>query len=352
MISSVCFRGNLKPRTGYGTIPENLGRVLESWGCRVTYDDYACGWHTHQYTEYVARRMNGFAPSACVIHCAPPDIPFDDTEPTICLTMWESSDLPAKALPSLNRSRAVAVASRWNAVNFLAAGVARPIHVVPLAINTDVFRFRPRPIDGPTIFGMAARLVAGGCRKGINEGVRAFRDAFPAGDEPAVLRIRIWEDDLPYLDPVIDPRIEVRTDPVPQEGLAEWYHGLTCLFVPSKAEGFGMHTIEAMACGVPVIACRYSGTADFFDDRSGWELAYDIVPATGLYEGCGVWAEPRHASMVHALRAAHYGRVACRPKGAHAAAMASAYTWDNSARALMDVIESVQPTVTDALFAS
>jgi hypothetical protein len=115
LIPSVCFRGNLKPRTGYGTIPENLGRVLESWGCRVTYDDYACGWHTHQYTEYVARRMNGFAPAACVIHCAPPDIPFDDTEPTICLTMWESSDLPAKALPSLNRARAVAVASRWNA---------------------------------------------------------------------------------------------------------------------------------------------------------------------------------------------------------------------------------------------
>ena len=345
MVPSVCFRGNLKPRTGYGTIPENLGRVLESWGCRVTYDDYACGWHTHQYTDYIASRMNGFAPSPCVIHCAPPDIPFDDTEPTICLTMWEATGLPDKAIPILNRARALAVASRWNAVNFHASGVTRPIHVVPLAINAEAFRPKPRPVFGPTVFGMAARLVAGGCRKGINEGVRAFRDAFPAGDEPVAMRIRIWEDDLPYLDPVNDSRIEVSTDPVQQDGLAEWYHGLTCLFVPSKAEGFGMHTLEAMACGVPVIASRYSGTADFFDVRSGWELAYDIVPATGLYEGCGVWAEPRHDAMVDALRKAHDDRIGCVLRGMHAARVAGEYTWSHSARALMNVIESAFPSL-------
>jgi len=63
-----------------------------------------------------------------------------------------------------------------------------------------------------------------------------------------------------------------------------------------------LHVHEAMACGRPVIACRYSGTAEFFNSSCGWEIAYDEVPATGImYEGLGNWAMPRHDSMVDAL---------------------------------------------------
>jgi len=336
----ICFRGNLKPRTGYGTIPENLGRAVESLGHPVTFDDYGHNLHFHQLPPYVESRLHGFGPVRCAVHCAPPDVMFDPSDPTIFLTMWESSRPPINGAAHMNHALAVVVPCRWNADNFRAAGVTRPIHLMPLAIDTEAFTGQPRPLDSPTVFGMAARLVAGGCRKGLNEGMRAFADAF-GPDEPVELRVRVWDDDLPFLDAPPDPRITVQTDPVPQAGLAGWYHGLTCLFVPSKGEGFGLHTLEAMACGVPVIAARYGGTAEFFDAESGWELAFDEVPATGLYEGCGLWAEPRHGAMVRALQQVHRQRSVATAKGLHAATVAATYTWDRAARTLLGVIDAM-----------
>lgn len=338
--SPICFRGNLKPRTGYGTIPENLARVIASRGHRVTFDDYGCGRHSHRYTEFVATHLHGDAPAPCAIHCAPPDVAFDNTEPTICLTMWETTGLPVSAVPILNRAHAVAVPSSWGAACFARAGVRVPIHVVPLGLDPAAFRPTPTDMDGPTVFGMAARLVAGGCRKGINEGMAAFAAAFPDPADPVQLRIRIWDDDLPYLDPLPDHRIRVETDAVPQDDLAGWYAGLTCLLVPSKGEGFGMHTLEAMACGRPVIAARYGGTAEFFDGRHGWDVPYDLEPAGGLYEGCGQWAVPRHHAMVRAMRMAHQDRETARVKGHAAAIEASRWTWDRAATALLGLIDA------------
>jgi D-inositol-3-phosphate glycosyltransferase len=48
--------------------------------------------------------------------------------------------------------------------------------------------------------------------------------------------------------------------PAPESAeLLRLYQGAACLVVPSTEEGFGMVIIEAMACGVPVIATRCGG---------------------------------------------------------------------------------------------
>ena len=46
--------------------------------------------------------------------------------------------------------------------------------------------------------------------------------------------------------------------------------------LPSVAEAFGLALIEAMACGLPVIACNAHGPAEIVrDGESGWLVAPD-----------------------------------------------------------------------------
>jgi len=60
----------------------------------------------------------------------------------------------------------------------------------------------------------------------------------------------------------------IRTGPVPQEDLPGLYSGATCFVFPSLHEGFGLVVLEAMACGVPVIASRVGAVEEIVGDAA------------------------------------------------------------------------------------
>ena len=51
------------------------------------------------------------------------------------------------------------------------------------------------------------------------------------------------------------------TGHVPDDDLAAIYTGAHALVFPSDDEGFGLPTVEALACGTPVVACDVPGAA-------------------------------------------------------------------------------------------
>ncbi len=62
----------------------------------------------------------------------------------------------------------------------------------------------------------------------------------------------------------------------PHEQLAEALNAGDLLVLPSVAEAFGLALIEAMACGLPVIACDAHGPAEIVrDGQSGWLVPPD-----------------------------------------------------------------------------
>jgi D-inositol-3-phosphate glycosyltransferase len=66
-----------------------------------------------------------------------------------------------------------------------------------------------------------------------------------------------------------DPRVRQRVKCIGEpssEALRTLYQGATLLAVPSDEEGFGMVIVEAMACGVPVVATRCGGPEEIIND--------------------------------------------------------------------------------------
>ena len=67
-----------------------------------------------------------------------------------------------------------------------------------------------------------------------------------------------------------------------QDELAQLYSLATVFMNPSKEESFSLVTIEAMACGTPVIALDYSATKELIGGDNGILLSEPCV--TDFYE--------------------------------------------------------------------
>jgi glycosyltransferase involved in cell wall biosynthesis len=97
----------------------------------------------------------------------------------------------------------------------------------------------------------------------------------------------------------------------PHEELPRALSAADALVLPSVAEAFGLVLVEAMACGLPVIACRTPGPAAIVDDgKTGWLIPPDDEGA-----------------LVDSLLSAATGEQERRARGRHAQTASRQYDW-------------------------
>jgi glycosyltransferase involved in cell wall biosynthesis len=217
-------------------------------------------------------------------------------------------------------------------------------HYVPHSIDTKVFsqtdNIKGQPIaefmgfeDGRFIVGMNAANKSSGIlhRKAYSENFMAFA-LFARKHPDAMLYVHAdassqhgWN--LIALAQLLGIPTDNLTFPDPlayrygmsQETLAGIYSSWDVMLATSYGEGFGIPTVEAQACGVPVIVSNFAASPELVGD--GW-----VISGQPLYDPAqhSFWHVPSVPEIVEALEQGY-----ARGKGKSAKAVEFAQAYDH-----------------------
>ncbi|MUT68053.1 glycosyltransferase family 4 protein [Paenibacillus sp. NEAU-GSW1] len=111
---------------------------------------------------------------------------------------------------------------------------------------------------------------------------------------------------------------------VSNDELVEWYQAADLSLVPTiTLEGFGLVTVESLACGTPVLGTPFGGTREILS-----KLSNDLLFRDG-----------RAQSMSDSIIAACRGELAVPTRDACREHVLQHYTWECAAKAIVEVFE-------------
>jgi glycosyltransferase involved in cell wall biosynthesis len=135
------------------------------------------------------------------------------------------------------------------------------------------------------------------------------------------------------------PEVMIMANDFDSPTVARIYNSAHAYVTPSRSEGFGMTPLEAMACGVPVIATAYSAHLDFLNDKNSYLVETREVHAPASmqywqYQSSAVVGEP-NIEQLSAHMKALYDKDGQDPERIAAGLRtANEFTWAKSVKKL------------------
>ncbi|HQF56728.1 MAG TPA: glycosyltransferase, partial [Fibrobacteria bacterium] len=258
-------------------------------------------------------------------------------------TTFETDGLPSEWVARCNAMDEIWVPCAFNRETFAKAGVTKPILVVPEGVDTSKFRPGLAPLDlpGPRKAVTYLAVFEWTHRKAPDLLIQAWATAFTSADDVRlVLRTyppnQIEGDPIAWVESRIDEELarvgKRRADCAPISAIARQvpdadmpglYAAADVYLAPSRGEGWGRPHMEAMSCGLPVVATRWSGNLDFQTDDNSWLIEIDGLEEIDareefpFYRG-QKWAKPSLADFVRILRISRDDQDLRRAKGERA----------------------------------
>ncbi len=264
--------------------------------------------------------------------------------------VWETTELPPAQREACAAVEYLWTPSRWGRDNLIANGyAAQGIAVVAEGVATHFYSPAVRSSARPRFrFLMVGKWEA---RKFCDGLLRAFSREFKP-DEPVELYLQAHNPYVPGFSlaqrvaatGVSNEHAIVLGAPCGLVALRDLYRSADCFVLPTRAEGWGLPILEAMACGVPAIVTRYSAPLDYVSDSNGYLIdVARMVEARDDEFGVnsGLWAEPDEAHLRHLMRQAFEHQDERLAKGRLATHDAQAFSWDAAARKAVQTIEQV-----------
>jgi GT2 family glycosyltransferase len=267
-------------------------------------------------------------------------------------TMLEVDGFPAEWVRQAEGMEEVWTPTEFNRQGLLASGLRRPVHLMPLGVDTHYFHPGIRSFPNSRGEFVFLSNLEWGERKAPELMLRAFNKTFTAR-EPVRLVAKISN-----RDPSVRLKEKIgalglkaqggrvsyllnRTLPYYQLGAL--YRSTDCFVSTSRGEGWGMPVLEALACGLPVIATDWGGHTAYLHEGIGYPLRVRAIqPAQAkcpYYEGLR-WADPDEDHLCYLLRHVFEHRDEARARGSAAAEeVAARWSWDHAAARILSHIE-------------
>jgi len=207
-----------------------------------------------------------------------------------------------------------------------AATAPKPVRYMPMAVSLDRMQPLPRAHFGLRedvfLFLYVFDFNSYPARKNPWGALQAFRLAFPRGDEPVGLVLKVmnarqedprWRQ---FCDAAgQDRRVTLLQQTMPRGEVLGLFHACDAYVSPHRAEGFGRTLAEALLLGKPVVATGYSGNADFLTETTGFPVSWQpvaIQPGEYPYGEGLFWAEPNLEHMAQRMQDIVYGQAHAR----------------------------------------
>jgi glycosyltransferase involved in cell wall biosynthesis len=265
--------------------------------------------------------------------------------------VWEPSLLPPEKRECLRAADRLLTPTEWGRALLVANGFdAGRIAVVPEGV--DAARFHPHGPAGEGRGGTFRFLCVARwtLRKGVAEVVAAFCREFRRG-EPVELVLHCGAGADASLHRLLRELGISGHAPITTSGrrspagMVDLYNGCDALVLATRAEGWGLPVVEAMACALPVIATDYSAVAELLHPSIAYPLRVERMvnvrdpqrfPGAGPY---GEWALPDVEHLRALMRHVYENPEEARAKGRRAREEVSArWTWERAAVAACAVL--------------
>ena len=353
-MSSVIMQARWGVPNGYGSSAEQMALALDALGIDLRHRATPWPQLAHirdaRLRELAARPLDDDLPQ---ISYEPVDL-FDTTHSgyRIGYTMLEVDGLPADWVAICNTLDEIWTPSAWGAQVFADAGIRRPIHVLPLGYNPQRFHTTLPPAGRSPRYTFLS-VFEWGERKAPELLLRAYHAAFTRADDVLlIVRTNNSDGDVDVARQIAElglgdngPLVAMLyNQQLAPDQLGQLYASADCFVLPTRGEGFGLPILEAMACGLPVIATDWSGQTAFFDASVGYPIRVrhlvHAVAKCPYYLGHR-WAEPDFDHLVALMQQVYRDPAAARVRGAAAAAAAAQWTWQRAAARIAARLELI-----------
>lgn len=283
-------------------------------------------WHQHDMSQFVGRGK----------HIGFPIFELD-----------KFSDLEKYHLSYLDK---IFVCSSWaknvvlNNIDIKEENVA----IIPLGVDSNIFKPQKIDKDGPTIFFNCGKWEI---RKGHDILVNIFNNAFDKNDD-----VQLWlmcdnpflsEEETKYwhklyLSSKIGYKIKIIPRVDTQQQVYNIMSRVDCGIFPSRAEGWNLELLELMSCGKPVITTNYSAHTEFCDSKNAYLIdisSTELANDNKWFFGQGSWAnisERSQEQCVNYMRHIHTLKQSnSLPLNIEGINTANKYTWENTAEQIL-----------------
>lgn len=236
---------------------------------------------------------------------------------------WEFSLLTKDLKETFDNADEIWTPTTWCRNVYIDSGIdSDKIQVIPNGIDPQLFTPYGKKLPLKTNKKIKFLFVGGTIyRKGIDILLDTFVSTFTKHDDVCLVikdmggdsfykgqtakeyinKLQLINDtpDIEYIDEMLD-----------EKDIAALYRACDVFVSPYRGEGFSLPTLEAMACGLPVIVTKDGATDDFVDESVGWRIsaskkALDMKMGDRTFVGQAHLLEPDTEHFSSILREAY-----------------------------------------------